>query len=122
MGSLSDGENNLASPLTMESKDKSLSQMYLENAKKSLFDSFNQNEDFKLTAMIADANPITAKILETILKNLNCRSVVAKTGVECGQLLLGDIEFDVCFVDINIPASNFINSEFRTTLSTGQEH
>ena len=112
MGSLSDSETgglSFGTPLSKEIKDKSSSQVYLENAKRSLFDSFSANpedsESAVMTAMIADANPITAKILETILKNLNCRSVVAKTGVECGQLLLGDIEFDVAFVDLNLPSS-----------------
>ena len=128
-GSLSDSESgafSVGASINQEAlAKKSSSQLYLENAKRSLFESFSTNPDDPdteiMTALIADANPVTTKILETILKNLKCRSVVARTGIECGQLLLGDIEFDVAFVDLNIPA---MSSEqvFRLVRSTNNKN
>ncbi|KAF9437362.1 hypothetical protein BGZ76_001030 [Entomortierella beljakovae] len=53
--------------------------------------------------LVVDDNPISAKILETILIRLNCRCVVVRNGAEAIRCAMGSIKFDVIFMDIRMP-------------------
>jgi serine/threonine-protein kinase RIM15 len=98
---------------------KKNSQAYLDSAKQTLFGSKSKEAlaqtddsesefyqfsffDKPLDVLIADGNPVGSKILETILKNFNCRCIRVKNGAEAVQSLMGDVKFDVIFADINI--------------------
>ena len=53
--------------------------------------------DRALTCLIAEDNPITAKILETLLIRLGCRVVVVSDGSEAISVAHGDIsKFNIC--------------------------
>ncbi|KAJ3073992.1 hypothetical protein HDU98_000153 [Podochytrium sp. JEL0797] len=56
-----------------------------------------------LSALVADDNPVACKILETLLAKLNCRSVVVRNGAEAIRCAMGDLKFDVVFMDIRMP-------------------
>ncbi|KAI7864969.1 hypothetical protein BDF14DRAFT_1883812 [Spinellus fusiger] len=56
-----------------------------------------------LDCLVVDDNPISCKILETILKNLHCRCVIARNGARALQFAMGDIPFDIIFMDIRMP-------------------
>ncbi|KAF8980960.1 hypothetical protein BGZ46_003420 [Entomortierella lignicola] len=53
--------------------------------------------------LVVDDNPISAKILETILTRLNCRCVVMRNGAEAIRCAMGSVKFDVIFMDIRMP-------------------
>ncbi|KAG0047963.1 hypothetical protein BGZ83_007078 [Gryganskiella cystojenkinii] len=53
--------------------------------------------------LIVDDNPISAKILETILTRLNCRCVIMRNGAEAIRCAMGSVKFDVIFMDIRMP-------------------
>ncbi|KAG0024501.1 hypothetical protein BGZ80_002061 [Entomortierella chlamydospora] len=55
--------------------------------------------------LVVDDNPISAKILETILTRLNCRCVVMRNGAEAIRCALGSVKFDIIFMDIRMPIS-----------------
>jgi len=55
--------------------------------------------------LIADDNPISSKILEVMLRKMSGRSVVVKNGAEAIRCAMGDIKFDVIFMDIHMPIS-----------------
>jgi CheY-like chemotaxis protein len=100
---------------------KKRSQAYLDSAKQNLFVSKgmdeNPNEQASdpehptLDVLIAESNPVSAQILETILRNLSCRCVRVKTGGEVVQCALGEIKFDIIFVDVNLPVCNHLFNE-----------
>jgi CheY-like chemotaxis protein len=99
------------------------SQAYLDSAKQSIFrkskDAFDSKKyqefdsepgwlsEKPLDVLIAEANPVGSKILETILQNLNCRCIKVKNGDEAAQTLMGDIKFDIVFTDVNISIGIF---------------
>ncbi|KAL0073273.1 hypothetical protein F4703DRAFT_1972825, partial [Phycomyces blakesleeanus] len=56
-----------------------------------------------LDCLVADDNPISCKILETILKALHCRCVIARNGARAIRFAMGDIPFDVIFMDVHMP-------------------
>ncbi|KAJ1564010.1 rim15, signal transduction response regulator, partial [Cladochytrium tenue] len=56
-----------------------------------------------LDVLVADDNPVACKILETMLSKLNCRCVVVRNGAEMLRCALGDVRFDVIFVDVRMP-------------------
>ncbi|KAJ3411713.1 hypothetical protein HDV05_001823 [Chytridiales sp. JEL 0842] len=56
-----------------------------------------------LDVLIADDNPVARKILETMLTKLNCRCVVVQNGAEAIRCAMGDVKFDVIFMDIRMP-------------------
>lgn len=58
--------------------------------------------------LVVDDNPISAKILETILTRLNCRCVVMRNGAEAIRCAMGSVKFDVIFMDIRMPISKFL--------------
>ncbi|KAI8887230.1 hypothetical protein K501DRAFT_330660 [Backusella circina FSU 941] len=57
-----------------------------------------------LDCLIADDNPISCKILETILKLLQCRCVIVRNGAQAIRCAMGDkVQFDFIFMDIRMP-------------------
>jgi serine/threonine-protein kinase RIM15 len=53
--------------------------------------------------LIAEDNPISSKVLETILVRLGCRCVVVSNGEEAIRCSMGEICFDVIFMDMMMP-------------------
>jgi CheY-like chemotaxis protein len=58
-----------------------------------------------MDVLIADDNPVARKILETMLTKLNCRCVSVQNGAEAIRCAMGDVKFDVIFMDIRMPIS-----------------
>jgi len=76
--------------------------------------------DRAVTCLLAEDNPITAKIIETLLIRLGCRCVVVSDGSEAISVAMGDIskchlqdsqshlltsrsEFDCILMDLHMP-------------------
>ncbi|GBE79636.1 Serine/threonine-protein kinase cek1 [Sparassis crispa] len=59
--------------------------------------------DRGVTCLLAEDNPITAKIIETLLIRLGCRCVVVADGSEAISVAMGDIKFDCILMDIHMP-------------------
>jgi len=59
--------------------------------------------DQAVTCLIAEDNPISVKILETLLTRMGCRCVLVHDGAEAISTALGDIKFDVIFMDYHMP-------------------
>jgi len=59
--------------------------------------------DRAVTCLLAEDNPITAKILETLLTRLGCRCVVVSDGSQAISVALGDIKFDCILMDLHMP-------------------
>ncbi|KAL1921365.1 uncharacterized protein VTP21DRAFT_11081 [Calcarisporiella thermophila] len=77
-----------------------------------------------LDCLVADDNPISCKIMETILGKLGCRCVVVRNGAEAIRCSMGDVKFDIIFMDIRMPiidgetASRMIKSTNNTNRTT----
>ncbi|KAI7878553.1 hypothetical protein K492DRAFT_149339 [Lichtheimia hyalospora FSU 10163] len=56
-----------------------------------------------LDCLVADDNPISCKILETILIMLGCRCVIVRNGAQAIRCAMGDVQFDLIFMDIRMP-------------------
>ncbi|KAI8893962.1 hypothetical protein BC833DRAFT_606716 [Globomyces pollinis-pini] len=108
------------------------SQIYLNNAKQTLFSQQKSRESLTdgkpndysadlnensfmflvpnlerpLDVLIVDGNPVSAKIMETVLVNIGCRCIKVKNGAEALQCVMGDVHFDVIFTDIKMPIMN----------------
>jgi serine/threonine-protein kinase RIM15 len=59
--------------------------------------------DRAVTCLLAEDNPITAKIMETLLIRLGCRCVVVADGSEAVSVAMGDIKFDCILMDLQMP-------------------
>ncbi|KAH0839924.1 RIM15, signal transduction response regulator [Lanmaoa asiatica] len=59
--------------------------------------------DRAVTCLLAEDNPITAKIIETLLIRLGCRCVVVANGSEAVGVAMGDIKFDCILMDLYMP-------------------
>ncbi|KAF9482518.1 hypothetical protein BDN70DRAFT_829267 [Pholiota conissans] len=59
--------------------------------------------DRAVTVLLAEDNPITAKIIETLLIRLGCRCVVVADGSEAISVAMGDIKFDCILMDLQMP-------------------
>ncbi|KAF8138465.1 RIM15, signal transduction response regulator [Boletus edulis] len=59
--------------------------------------------DRAVTCLLAEDNPITAKIIETLLIRLGCRCVVVADGSEAIGVAMGDIKFDCILMDLHMP-------------------
>ncbi|KAF8631556.1 hypothetical protein AX15_002310 [Amanita polypyramis BW_CC] len=59
--------------------------------------------DRAVTCLLAEDNPITAKIIETLLIRLGCRCVVVSDGSEAISVAMGDIKFDCILMDLYMP-------------------
>ncbi|KAJ3156374.1 hypothetical protein HDU89_004156 [Geranomyces variabilis] len=56
-----------------------------------------------LDVLIADDNPVSLRILEKMLSMLGCRCVIVRNGAEAIRCALGEVKFDVIFMDIRMP-------------------
>ncbi|KAI9270330.1 hypothetical protein BDA99DRAFT_317544 [Phascolomyces articulosus] len=56
-----------------------------------------------LDCLVADDNPVSCKILETILQMLGCRCVIVRNGAQAIRCAMGDVQFDIIFMDIRMP-------------------
>jgi serine/threonine protein kinase/CheY-like chemotaxis protein len=74
--------------------------------------------------LVVEDNPITAKIMETMLTKLGCRSVIVNNGAEAVRCANGDVRFDVIFMDLRLPimdgddAARMIKSVVNVNQST----
>ncbi|KAK2466121.1 hypothetical protein APHAL10511_001763 [Amanita phalloides] len=59
--------------------------------------------DRAVTCLLAEDNPITAKIIETLLIRLGCRCVMVSDGSEAISVAMGDIKFDCILMDLHMP-------------------
>ncbi|KAK7060493.1 rim15, signal transduction response regulator [Paramarasmius palmivorus] len=59
--------------------------------------------DRAVTCLLAEDNPITAKIIETLLIRMGCRCVVVSDGSEAISVAMGDIKFDCILMDLHMP-------------------
>jgi len=62
-----------------------------------------ERTDQAVTCLIAEDNPISIKIMETLLTRLGCRCVMVHDGAEAISVALGDIKFDCIFMDYHMP-------------------
>lgn len=53
--------------------------------------------------LIAEDNPISSKVLETILIRFGCKCVVVPNGEDAISIAMGDVAFDVIFMDLMMP-------------------
>ncbi|MBW0478461.1 hypothetical protein O181_018176 [Austropuccinia psidii MF-1] len=60
-------------------------------------------QERKVDCLIAEDNPISSKVLETILTRLGCRCVVVPNGAEAISCAMGDVPFDIIFMDLMMP-------------------
>ena len=60
-----------------------------------------------LDCLIADDNPVSCRILETILQMLGCRCVTVRNGAQAIRCAMGDVRFDIIFMDIRMPISKY---------------
>ncbi|KAI0068805.1 hypothetical protein BV25DRAFT_1791490 [Artomyces pyxidatus] len=80
--------------------------------------------DRAVTCLLAEDNPITAKIIETLLIRLGCRCVVVADGSEAIGVAMGDIKFDCILMDLHMPvvdgesAARYIKSTNNRNTST----
>ncbi|KAJ3160645.1 hypothetical protein HDU86_000404 [Geranomyces michiganensis] len=56
-----------------------------------------------LDVLIADDNPVSLRILEKMLSMLGCRCVIVRNGAEAIRCALGEVKFDIIFMDIRMP-------------------
>ncbi|KIL70172.1 hypothetical protein M378DRAFT_67303 [Amanita muscaria Koide BX008] len=59
--------------------------------------------DRAVTCLLAEDNPITAKIIETLLIRLGCRCIIVSDGSEAISVAMGDIKFDCILMDLHMP-------------------
>ncbi|KAI9494658.1 hypothetical protein BDB00DRAFT_871209 [Zychaea mexicana] len=62
-----------------------------------------QQSNKPLDCLVADDNPISCKILETILQTLQCRCVIVRNGAQAIRSAMGDVRYDIIFMDIRMP-------------------
>jgi len=62
-----------------------------------------ERSDQAVTCLIAEDNPISVKIMETLLTRMGCRCVLVHDGAEAISVALGDIKFDCIFMDYHMP-------------------
>lgn len=60
-----------------------------------------------LDCLVADDNPISCKILETILEMLHCRCVIVRNGAQAIRSAMSDVRYDIIFMDIRMPISKY---------------
>ncbi|KAG0172634.1 hypothetical protein DFQ28_007650 [Apophysomyces sp. BC1034] len=56
-----------------------------------------------LGCLVVDDNPISCKILETILQRLHCQCVIVRNGAQAIRSAMSDVQFDLIFMDIRMP-------------------
>lgn len=77
-------------------------------------DEGRQRSDQTVTCLIAEDNPISIKIMETLLTRMGCRCILVHDGAEAISVALGDIsKSGRCFVfhpPLNVPQSSIASS------------
>lgn len=73
----------------------------------SRVDHHGANRFKPLACLVADDNPISCKIIETILQMLHCRCVIVRNGAQAIRSAMSDVRYDVIFMDIRMPISKF---------------
>ncbi|WWC60586.1 uncharacterized protein I303_103160 [Kwoniella dejecticola CBS 10117] len=68
--------------------------------------SFGSGMDRALDVLIAEDNPISQKILETLLTRMGCRCICVDDGPAALAATMGSIRFDVIICDIHMPVVN----------------
>ncbi|WWC68367.1 uncharacterized protein I206_102292 [Kwoniella pini CBS 10737] len=68
--------------------------------------SFGTGMDRALDVLIAEDNPISQKILETLLTRMGCRCICVDDGPAALAATMGSIRFDVIICDIHMPVVN----------------
>ncbi|CAO3590516.1 unnamed protein product [Absidia cylindrospora] len=53
--------------------------------------------------LVVDDNPISCKILETILHMLNHQCVIVRNGAQAIRTAMSDVKYDIIFMDIRMP-------------------
>ncbi|KAK4684867.1 serine/threonine-protein kinase RIM15, partial [Tremellales sp. Uapishka_1] len=66
----------------------------------------NHGSDRTLDVLIAEDNPISQKILETLLTRMGCRCICVEDGPQALAATMGSIRFDVIICDIHMPVVN----------------
>ncbi|KAI8384454.1 uncharacterized protein BYT42DRAFT_529487 [Radiomyces spectabilis] len=56
-----------------------------------------------LDCLVVDDNPISCKILETILQMLHHRCIILRNGAQAIRSAMSDVKFDIIFMDIRMP-------------------
>lgn len=67
----------------------------------------SMSKSVPLACLVADDNPISCKILETILQMLHCRCVVVRNGAQAIRTAMSDVKYDIIFMDIRMPISKY---------------
>jgi len=82
------------------------------------------SSDRVVDVLIAEDNPISQKILETLLTRMGCRCVSVNDGAEALAAAMADIRFDVIILDLMMPnitgdeVARMIRSTHNANLST----
>lgn len=67
-----------------------------------------EQEEIKgLGFLVADDNPISCKILETILNMLQYQCVIVRNGAQAIRAAMNDVKYDIIFMDIRMPISKY---------------
>ncbi|KAI9001740.1 hypothetical protein BC832DRAFT_141408 [Gaertneriomyces semiglobifer] len=61
------------------------------------------SEPKPVDVLVADDNPVSLRIMERMLGKVGCRCVVVRNGAEAVRCALGEVKFDVIFMDIRMP-------------------
>ena len=88
---------------TTSSSSSSSQYSNIENI--SLAGYYQQHLNRPLSVLVADDNPVACKILETMLSRLMCDVVAVRNGAEALRCAMGDVRFDVIFMDVRMPIS-----------------
>ncbi|CEH15313.1 related to serine threonine protein kinase [Ceraceosorus bombacis] len=59
-----------------------------------------------VTCLVAEDNPISLRMLESILRKLGCQCSTVRNGAEAVRLAMGDVKYAVLFVDVSLPIVN----------------
>ena len=66
--------------------------------------------DRAVTCLLAEDNPITAKIIETLLSRLGCRCVVVADGSEAIGVAMGDISWVAVYNDVRFELTRIMQN------------
>lgn len=69
----------------------------------ALANSTTNKEVEEIHCMIAEDNPISARMLEGILTKLGCNSTTVRNGAEALRMAMGEVKYAVLFVDVTLP-------------------
>ncbi|ORZ12827.1 hypothetical protein BCR42DRAFT_378922 [Absidia repens] len=88
-------QSNIIPPLASEPKVHQEEQSDKVNKRKSM--------TRPLGFLVVDDNPISCKILETILHMLNHQCVIVRNGAQAIRTAMSDVKYDIIFMDIRMP-------------------